>query len=76
MYSCPVNWDASPFGENTNEIHFGDSAIGTGVLFLALRHYIDEVNETKGKNYFIASAIGVDIDEEMAKEAFIVTAGI
>ncbi len=59
--------------ENHGEIDFGDSAIGTGTLFLALRLWIDEINRTHGSghNYRIRSAIGIDIDRQMADEASI-----
>lgn len=50
------------------EIDFGDSAIGTGTLFLALKTLIDEVNGDR-KTYRIRSAIGIDIDKKMADEA-------
>ncbi len=52
-------------------IDFGDSAIGTGVLFLALKKEIDKVNMSISKGYNLESAIGIDIDEHMAKEAFL-----
>ena len=59
------------FGEDVRPIEFGDSAVGTGALFLALKHLVDERNEKRNHKYIINSAIGVDIDEQMAKEAFI-----
>ena len=53
--------------DNIKEIDFGDSAIGTGTLFLALRRWIDEKQHN---GYRIRSAIGVDIDKRMAEEAY------
>lgn len=59
------------FSNDQIPINFGDSAIGTGTLFLALQHLIDEVNVTKGKKYKIHSAVGIDNDRTMAQEAFV-----
>ncbi len=59
------------FGNDSRKIDFGDSAIGTGALFFAIRHLVDDVNVKENKKYMFNSAIGIDIDEEMAKEAFI-----
>lgn len=52
---------------NIREIDFGDSAIGTGTLFLALRRWIDEKQHN---GYRVRSAVGVDIDKKMAEEAY------
>lgn len=49
-------------------LRFGDSAIGTGTLYLAFLQMLSEVN-MKGCNYRLESAIGIDIDWEMAREA-------
>ena len=57
-------------GDDDMVIHFGDSAIGTGNLFLALKFRIDEVNAEEGKKFCIGSAIGIDIDAKMAAEAY------
>lgn len=59
------------FGDDSKKIIFGDSAIGTGALFIAIKRLIDTVNYSENKNYSFASAIGVDIDEKMAREAFL-----
>jgi len=48
-------------------IHFGDSSVGTGNLFLALKRAIDKSYQDAN----LASAIGIDIDESMVKEAFL-----
>ena len=48
-----------------NDIYFGDSAIGTGALYLALLRYLKESR----LNNKIVSAIGVDIDRPLALEA-------
>jgi hypothetical protein len=58
------------FDGDLRKIDFGDSAIGTGSLFLALKHYVDEVNANENKEYIFNSAIGIDINENMAREAF------
>ena len=59
------------FGDDSKNIFFGDSAIGTGALFIAIKRLVDTVNNEENKNYTFASAIGVDIDKRMAKEAFL-----
>jgi len=59
------------FGSDSRKIDFGDSAIGTGALFLALKKWVDIVNETQNSKYEFNSAIGVDIDKMMAQESFI-----
>lgn len=58
-------------GDDNREINFGDSSVGTGTLFLALRSWIDEVNKEKKNLYTLKSAIGIDIDKKMADEAFV-----
>jgi hypothetical protein len=58
------------FGDDTRKIDFGDSAVGTGALFLSLKDEIEEVNKRENKNYKISSAVGIDIDVNMAKEAY------
>lgn len=55
-------------GDNVKEIDFGDSAIGTGTLFLALRRWVDEKQRV---GYRIRSAIGIDIDKKMVEEAYV-----
>lgn len=59
------------FGADDREIDFGDSSVGTGTLYLALKLWIDEVNEKNRKNYKFHSAIGIDIDIDMATEAYV-----
>ena len=59
------------FGDDSKKIFFGDSAIGTGALFIAIKRLVDTVNNDENKNYSFGSAVGVDIDERMAKEAFL-----
>ena len=59
------------FGDDSRKIFFGDSAVGTGALFIAIKRLVDTVNNEERKNYSFASAIGIDIDERMAKEAFL-----
>lgn len=59
------------FGDDSKKIFFGDSAIGTGALFIAIKRLVDTVNNDENKNYSFASAVGIDIDERMAKEAFL-----
>lgn len=56
--------------DKSKPINFGDSAIGTGALFLALKRAIKEKNED-GADYKINSAIGVDINKAVANEAHI-----
>lgn len=58
------------FGDDSKEIDFGDSAIGTGALFIALKRLIDTSNSEHKTKYIFNSAIGVDINEDMAKESF------
>ena len=58
------------FGEDTREIHFGDSAIGTGALFIAIKRLVDVVNREQNKHYKFGSSIGIDIDRDRAQEAF------
>jgi len=58
------------FGKDDRRIDFGDSSAGTGVLFLALKHLIDEINKEKNKNFILNSAIGIDIDSDMVDEAY------
>lgn len=48
------------------EIHFGDSSIGTGNLFFALKRAVERSEE----KYNIKSAIGIDISETMVRESF------
>lgn len=59
------------FGDDSKKIFFGDSAIGTGALFIAIKRLVDTVNNDESKNYSFGSAIGIDIDHRMAKEAFL-----
>ena len=59
------------FGDDMRAIKFGDSAVGTGTLFLAIKQLIERINDQGKTNYRIESAVGVDIDEEMAKESFV-----
>ena len=59
------------FGDSSKAIYFGDSAIGTGALFLALKSYIGKLNKKIQSHYVIESAIGIDIDKGMATEAFL-----
>lgn len=63
-----VECGLAALGDNIREIDFGDSAIGTGTLFLALRRCIDEKQHD---GYSVHSAIGVDIDKVMAEEAYV-----
>lgn len=58
------------FGEDDRKIDFGDSSIGTGTLYLALRLWVEEVNKRNNKNYEFNSAVGVDIDRNMVMEAY------
>ena len=61
-------------GTSIRKIDFGDSAVGTGSLFLALKYLVDDLNnaeDNKNQQYEINSAIGIDIDRKMAEEAFI-----
>lgn len=67
MARCAVD----AYGNDLKAIKFGDSAIGTGALFIAVKRVIDIINEAKNTNYIFESAIGVDIDEKMAKEAYL-----
>lgn len=59
------------FGGTNFEIDFGDSAIGTGALFLALKNIVDRISDNTPIKYRIRTAIGIDISQKMAKEAFI-----
>lgn len=59
------------FSNDGEAIDFGDSAIGTGTLFLALQHLIDKKNNAHEKRYTFRSAIGIDNDQTMAQEAFV-----
>lgn len=63
-----VECGLSTLGNDIREIDFGDSAIGTGNLFLALRRWI---NEKQHYGYRVRSAVGVDIDKRMAEEAYV-----
>lgn len=67
MAECAID----AFGDDSKKILFGDSAIGTGALFIAIKRTVDTINIEKKKNYTFESAIGIDIDEVMAKEAFL-----
>ncbi len=54
-----------------SEINFGDSAIGTGALFLSFYHLIKNLNEKESAiKYKFNSAIGIDIEKNLANEAF------
>jgi len=59
------------FSDDSIQIDFGDSAIGTGALFLALKQYLEFYNHKCGTNFNFLSAVGVDIDKDMAEEAFV-----
>ena len=59
------------FGDDRQCIHFGDSAIGTGALFIAAKSLIDMVNRMENKHYTVESAIGIDIDQDRAQEAYL-----
>lgn len=59
------------FGDDIKYIHFGDSAIGTGALFIAVKRLLDTVNSEQNKQYTVGSAIGVDIDRDRAREAYL-----
>lgn len=63
-----VECGLAALGDNIREIDFGDSAIGTGTLFLALRRWIDEKQHN---GYRVRSAVGIDIDKMMAEEAYV-----
>lgn len=56
----------------SDKMRFGDSAVGTGSLYLALKRQISEYNNlSKNKEPLILeSAVGVDIDLNMAQEAY------
>lgn len=54
---------------NCREIDFGDSAVGTGNLFLALKSLMVEENN-RGYQYEIRSAVGIDTDPKMVLEAY------
>lgn len=59
------------FDDADFEIDFGDSAIGTGALFLALKNLVDHSDDNVSIRYRIRSAIGIDVSQKMAKEAFL-----
>ena len=59
------------FGDDERHIHFGDSAIGTGALFIAAKSLIDMANRMQNKHYTFGSAIGIDIDSDRAQEAYL-----
>lgn len=59
------------FGDDGRRIHFGDSAIGTGALFIAVKRLLDTVNIGHNKKYAFGSAVGVDIDRDRAREAYL-----
>ena len=59
--------------QGTYQIKFGDSSVGTGTLYLALKRYLAEYNNeqvNENQKLSITSAIGIDIDKEMATEAY------
>ena len=70
MAQCAIN---ACIDNNIHKIDFGDSAIGTGSLFLALKFLVDDLNNSKKQYYKIKinSAIGIDIDQKIAEEAFL-----
>lgn len=57
------------FGSDDIGIDFGDSAVGTGSLFIAIKNLTEKINKKNNMNYHIDSAIGIEIEEEIAKEA-------
>ncbi len=59
------------FGDDGQHIHFGDSAIGTGALFIAAKSWLDIINREQNKHYAFDSAIGIDIDRDRAQEAYL-----
>lgn len=59
------------FGDDQQHIQFGDSAIGTGALFIAAKSLFDMVNRVQDKHYTIESATGIDIDQDRAQEAYL-----
>lgn len=59
------------FCDDTKLIDFGDPSVGTGTLFLAIKKLVDSTNKTKNKKYKFNSAVGIDVDEKMVKEAII-----
>lgn len=63
-YAQEMAQNAIEFMKDSN-IDFGDSSIGTGALYLALLQAIKNSNRT----ICVRSAIGIDIDSHMAKEA-------
>lgn len=63
MAECGLN----ALGDGSKIIDFGDSAVGTGALFLALINLIEEKNQS----YDINTAIGIDINKDMARDAFL-----
>lgn len=58
------------FGNKSRKIRFGDSAVGTGALFIALKRLIEAENQENPVSLEITSAIGVEIDKKMALEAY------
>ncbi len=52
--------------DSSKDVYFGDSAFGTGALYLAV---LQKVRENKALGYTIKSAIGVDVNQHMALEA-------
>jgi len=67
MAQCAIE----AFGADSREILFGDSAIGTGALFIAVKRLVDAINAEEGHCYVFKSAIGVDIDYNMAAESYL-----
>lgn len=59
------------FGDDRQHIQFGDSAIGTGALFIAAKSLFDMVNRVQDKHYTVESATGIDIDRDRAQEAYL-----
>lgn len=59
------------FGDDRKSIHFGDSAIGTGALFIAVKRLIDTEKVGQNRQHAFGSAIGVDIDRDRAREAYL-----
>lgn len=67
MATCALN-----YFPNNSTIDFGDSAVGSGVLFLALKRQLDLKDNNKPfKKAIIRSAIGIDNDKKMALEAYL-----
>lgn len=59
------------FGDDRRYIHFGDSAIGTGALFIAVKRMLNTAYLEQTKHYTFGSAIGIDIDRDRAQEAYL-----